>query len=156
HIPAYSHLLNRGRAIRRFVLRVSRALQGLAHHGAQFALVFDEQERFHLSRFYHESGFPHGTIDTHVRRREASHSANDPGPGSRKMSGHAGPAEFSSQRNKSLIAPLNAIRLCRTRRALDVRTNLDLKLPLKTSLTAPNRGPRQPFSNPSPYRPIAA
>src|SRR5205823_8221814 len=75
-IPARAHLLNRGRAIRSFVHSVSRALQGLAHHGAQFALVFNEQERFHLFRFYHESGCSQRTTEHACAEKgsTASHS----------------------------------------------------------------------------------
>ena len=62
-IPARAHLLDRGRAVRRFVHGVPRALQGLSHHRAQFALVFNEKERFHLFRFYHESAGLQGTTE---------------------------------------------------------------------------------------------
>jgi hypothetical protein len=47
--------LNRGCTVCRFVHGVSGALQRFSHHGAEFALVFNQQERFHLSCFYHES-----------------------------------------------------------------------------------------------------
>ena len=49
-----AHLLNGCRTVRRFVHVVTRALQGLPQHRAQFVLIFDEEQRFHLFRFYHE------------------------------------------------------------------------------------------------------
>ena len=54
-ISSRAYLLNRRCAVRRFVHSIARALQRLAQHGAQFGLVFHEEERFHLFRFYHES-----------------------------------------------------------------------------------------------------
>src|SRR5229473_1917240 len=60
-VSSRAHLLNRRRAIRRFVHRIACALQRLAQHRAQFRLVFNKQERFHLFRFYHESRDPHRT-----------------------------------------------------------------------------------------------
>src|SRR5208282_1809062 len=60
-IAASAHFLNGRGTVRRFVDGVSGALQRLAQHGAQFLLVFNEEERFHLFRFYHESYWRLGT-----------------------------------------------------------------------------------------------
>src|SRR6266481_942890 len=60
-VSSRAYLLNCRGAVRRFVHGVTRALQCLAQHGAQLGLVFYEEERFHLFRFYHESCRSHRT-----------------------------------------------------------------------------------------------
>src|SRR5882672_8137053 len=60
-ISPCAHLLNGRSAIRRFVHFIPRALQCLSQHRAQLILIFDKEERFHLSRFYHESRRGQGT-----------------------------------------------------------------------------------------------
>src|ERR1700682_1051479 len=53
-IPARAHLLDGSGPVRRLIHGVAGALQRFAEHGAQFIFVFDQKERFHLLRFYHD------------------------------------------------------------------------------------------------------
>ena len=92
-ISSRTYLLDRGCAVRRFVHGVARALQCLSQHSAQFGLVFNEEERFHLFRFYHESGCRQGTTRDTCAEKGSTRSG-------RKLSFAAVTGETSSLRHQ--------------------------------------------------------
>src|SRR5579859_566178 len=55
-VASRADFLDRGGSVRSFVHGIACTLQCLSQHGAQLVLIFDQEERFHLSCFYHESG----------------------------------------------------------------------------------------------------
>src|SRR5882762_164108 len=78
-VAARANFLDCGGPVRRFVNGVASALQRFAKHGAQFILIFDQKERFHLLRFYHDlSGQPEER-DRDVRRKKARAQAGTSG-----------------------------------------------------------------------------
>ena len=146
-IPARAHLLDCGGAVRRFVHGVSRALQRLPHHGAQFGFIFNKQKRFHLSRFYHESWYVQGTTAPTCAEKGISESVN----GSRLVS-----RTLLNQRAKREV-------LCRVQNVTRARPHMERNqaLPrlgtyLKTIFIVPTPGLPRPSSTLLPCHPTAA
>ena len=81
-VAPLADFLNRRRTVGGFVHVIAEAFERLAEHAAKLAFVFDEEQRFHSNRFYHESNGEHGKGAGRVRRREACFIADTHlGPG---------------------------------------------------------------------------